>query len=66
MFLCVPLDGGFGKEYLAGKFMLMMPEKDEQVADGRSLLPVHNLVKKIMKVSEETNGVKNGDAMDVD
>jgi len=45
----------------------MMPENEErQIPGGRSLVPLYNLVKKIMNVSEETKGVKNGDAMVVD
>ena len=67
MFLCVPLESEFGKEYLAEKLFLMMPEKEErQIPGGRSLVPLYSLVKKIMNVSEETKGVKNGDAMVVD
>jgi len=67
MFLCVPLEIEFGKEYLAEKLFLMMPAKEgRQVPGGRSLIPLYNLVKKIMNVSEETNEVKNGDAMVVD
>jgi len=67
MFLCVPLESEFGRQYLAEKLFLMMPENEErQIPGGRSLVPLYNLVKKIMNVSEETKGVKNGDAMVVD
>jgi hypothetical protein len=67
MFLCVQLECGFGREYIADKFLLMMPDKGRcQAPGGRSLIPLYNPVKKIISVSEESNGIKNGDAMVVD
>jgi hypothetical protein len=59
MLLTIPFDSGFGKESLAGKFLLMIPRKEAEIVMGfgRSIGPLTNLVKTIIGLDDN---LRNG------
>jgi len=59
MFLTVSFDLGFGVENLGERYLVMVPEEEQELRMGRSLEPLTELVKKFndWKYTKGENGM---------